>query len=401
MLDHLWAAYPEPIRAHSAQKLAEELGVKVADSDGLARALALDPKMPILFATVSPSSKGIRRITEQFAADPAGKGKKALQKIDTLKPPLALFFRVQFPLASNDPSALYGAVSRVLKAEAQRCTEGKDNPCGKVDHQPHAIFKGEFLALSYLAAKRLTLDVALPLLIKADNPTLLSALSKLRENRGGPAKPRCEALDLNAALSACIDADAAAHYFEFLSICRLLGAVSRTAIDPEQVQKICKQGLQESASIPAIANKQPRWLDDGTFSITGPPGKSQVLGSWLTNADSKKKLSEKWSKPRCVESAPQAMDELLKSLQESLGERGPEFGDLGKAVEQFREAGWGAWLIALGRQWPLYLEMLRRGGASKIPIPSTYCLGLNRERLELNAKLDLDAFRSTFPGKRR
>ncbi len=396
-VDHVFAIYPDPIRNKAAGKLEEFLGTPAPDGAAITAALGLDAQRPILFATLAPAPKAVKPIAEQFAADPKGKGKKALGEIPSLKPPPALFFRVQFPLATADTSKLYGRLSHILGAKAQLCSATKGDACGPKKHQPHAIFKGERLGLTYLKAKLLTLDLAWPLLTKPDSPQLLEALVKLYENKGGPTKTRCEALDLGAAVSVCIDPDAAAQYGEFSSLCRLLSVVSVTGIDPEQLTKISQIGLRESASLQPMAQRAPKWLDDGTVSLGGTPGQTQLLGSWLATKDSRQRLAKQWSKQRCVDSTMQ-LKELLSSLRETFGDPGSEFKNLQDRLEEFRGAGWSAWPIAVGRTWPLYLGMLLgKPGQLFPPFSGKYCLRFNKGRLEFEAKIDANAMRSQFP----
>jgi hypothetical protein len=234
----------------------------------------------------------------------------------------------------------------------------------------------------------LRLDVAQPLYVTGRDPAILRTLAGFYPMAGGPPATSCSAFDAAALASACVDAERSGDLGTVLAYRGMVRALSGSEVRPEQRRALAKQGRAEAEQNLALAKPSRRLLDDGTWVVDA----DRVRASWASTELSRAGLEKAFSNPTCVASS-QNFEPLLQALVQGFGDPGPEFADPKQTLRRFQEAGWGAWLVALGRTWP-NLIMATRDWARELFESSRHsgfvCVRMVAGRLEIETELPVE-----------
>jgi len=393
IIDHGLAAVPVTQRIKLRAGLVGMLGKEATDGIGIAKALTIDESQPILFAMVPPPADEISKIVDGVAKAPAGTAPVlagAHKKAEELDPPLVQLSRVRATLTAPSVTPLLKVLEQPLRGKVLDCASAPQ--CKDFTDKPAALLGGRrALVAAYVTDKVLTLDIAHTYFVEPLDPKVVKALAAFRGRTGGP-KDRCAALDLTAAATFCVDADQAGEFGVAAGFATILMAVSGESVDPSQAQRIVKVGKQEAEGSRRMAQREPRLLDDGTLIVRGKPGATEARGSWATTKASDDKLRAAFAKERCADTGQAFAKELLPELAKAFGNKPAGPAEAAKQWETVMEAGWAAWPVLWGRDWPNVIPLLMGSGLDwSKATGGKSCIRHREGRLEIGGVVDLSS----------
>jgi hypothetical protein len=252
---------------------------------------------------------------------------------------------------------------------------------------PLGVAQANHLAIAaYADGADLRVDVAVPLFVEATDPAAMAALVAFRAARGG-FTGRCSRFDPAATLSVCVDPAAFGEMSAAQGYGKTVQAISGSSLEAPLRKKIAGVGRDEAKQNLALGSPSRRLADDGTMVLDLQSTPNALTATWALTKASQPAVEKAFAVERCA--AGQAvLGELFPALRAAFGDPGPGFSDPKKTLNAFREAGWGAFGIALGGTWPNlldgFVDLKRQVPA--IPGAVRVCARVDAGRLVLSVK---------------
>jgi hypothetical protein len=168
---------------------------------------------------------------------------------------------------------------------------------------------------------------------------------------------------------------------------KVIQAVSGSNLKAPLRQKLATYGLEEARHNVELASPSRRLAEDGTMVMDLQSTPSSLVATWALTKASQPAVEKAFAVERCA-AGPAVLGELLPALRAAFGDPGPGFTDPKKTLNAFREAGWGAFGIALGGTWANLVDGFAdlKREVPAIPTAVRVCARVDAGRLVLSVK---------------
>ncbi len=363
------------------QQLQRTLGGRPPED--LFNDVGLDGRGSLLAAVVSPAEKSARAVIDAVVAGVSG---TALDKLVADHQGDTIRVRLLLPLRpGTDPSRAAGVLAKAFigagsvdtcPGAASCAAFGAETPL-RVVHNPLAA------ATIYADGGDLRVDLLMPIFGPGPDQTMVQGLATFRDLRGGP-QGRCTQHDPDAGLSLCIDGPLAGELGATTGYGKVVQALAGASIDPKQMKALAGAGREESQRNLTLASPSRKIANDGTLTLQNKGDDVNARVSWALTDAARPSLEKAFATERCATGKAFKTD-LLPALVKAVGDPGKELADLKKVYEAFREAGWGAYPVALSGTWLNLLGLVTQMKTKVMEIPDSVqvCLRTEGGRLKM------------------
>jgi hypothetical protein len=364
--------------------LTSSLGVETTGA--MIGASGIDPRRPVLGAMVGSSEKSARAMIEAVIKDGSLTN---VEKVTHAHANDITLVRLLVPLASGASPAVAAAalVKGLVRGKTLEACPGAASCQSFGADAPLGVAQSRHLAIvAYADGADLRLDVAMPLFVEATDPGAIAALVAFRAARGG-FTGRCSRFDPAATLSVCVDPVAFGDMSAAQGYGKVIQAVSGSNLKAPLRQKLATYGRDEARRNVELGSPSRRLAEDGTMVMDLQSTPSSLVATWALTKASQPAVEKAFAVERCA-AGPAVLGELLPALRTAFGDPGPGFTDPKKTLNAFREAGWGAFGIALGGTWPNLVDGFAdlKREVPAIPTAVRVCARVDAGRLVLSVK---------------
>jgi hypothetical protein len=389
-----FAALPEEIGvaggavSEAAQEAMRDLGrvLNGRSAEKLFEDASIDARGTILGALLSPSEKSARAVIDGLVAGASG---KALEKLRADHEGDAIRARLLVPLRQGaDPVKAAATLAKAFigAGSVEACPGGASCGAFGAEAPLQLVRNPQAVAALYADGTDLRVDIVMPIFTKASDKVTLPVLVALRGLRGGPAG-RCSRFDPGATLSVCVDGAQAGELGATTGYAKVAMALEGDNIVPKQRIEIATVGRTESQRNLTFGSPSRKLASDGTLVLHTKGNHPGATMTWALGDAARPGLEKAFAAERCA-AGKAATEDLLPALIKAVGDPGKEFTDPKKVYEDFREAGWGAFPIALSGTWLNQLGVLTtlKSKVRELPASIQVCLHTEGGRLGLAVK---------------
>lgn len=355
-------------------EVRRELNRKTGESSvrAVLTQLGVEPGAPVAGAVLAPDVRQAQKHLDTVtrAKDPSA----------TLaaSPPNGVFLRfVGRTLPGIDVAARIESMGKNVRLGAVSCP--LDALCTELGTLRPAFLgvNREAAYAVYVEGDRVELDFVIA---DGDARTKIRHLVARRSVAAGGPSGRCTALDPEADLSLCVDAERSGDLGAALGMQMTTSAIA--TVDPSHRAKIAAEGKKESMRNIELSKPSKLLLDDGTLSVTVAGDGFRALATWRTTDASAKAVDARFAEEKCAD-VPREGAAFLGALAEAFPDPGKDFKSADR-IDHVREAGFVGAFVVLGRSWPNLIKALVSSGfvLGKAP-PAKVCTKSEGGRLRM------------------